>query len=164
MSLCRCQEGHTFSSKRHGDICPYCNAPANIARNDAGDPDSRSPHAGGLAAVYPVTGWIVCIEGPSKGRDYRITAEKNYLVGEEGMDMQISGGYDTAKRNHAVFVYDPQSRSTLLFQGNAHGLVYLNDELVYKPKALLPHDIISIGKSKFLFIPLCGEHFEWGEP
>ena len=165
MSLNRCLEGHTFSSKRYGDICPYCNSSESIAGNDD---DSRckisgSPHAGEPAAVSPVIGWIVCIEGPSKGMDYRIEARKNYLGSAEGMDIQISGDHDIAKRNHAVFVYDPINRTTLLLQGDTHGLVYLNDEVVYKPKVLSAYDIIIIGKSKFLYVPLCGEHFEWGE-
>ena len=166
MGLNRCQEGHSFSSKKYGDICPYCNKSASITNNDADDSRckmSSAPHAGDLAVVSPVVGWIVCIEGPSKGRDYRIMAKKNYLGSAEGMDIQISEDHDIAKRNHAVFVYDPQNRSTLLLHGNTHGLIYLNDEAVYKPKVLVSHDIISIGKSKFLFIPLCGEHFEWGE-
>jgi len=155
-----------FRSEKYGDICPYCNNQASIADNDADDPRcklSSSPHTGEPTVVSPVIGWIVCIEGPTKGSDYRIMAKKNYMSSAEGIDMQVSGDHDIAKRNHAVFVYDPQNRSTLLLQGDAHGLVYLNDEVVYKPKVLSAYDIISIGKSKFLFIPLCGEHFEWGE-
>ena len=166
MSLNRCLEGHTFSSKKYGDICPYCNSSASIASNNADDSRCKicsSPHTGEPAVDSPVVGWIVCIEGPSKGRDYRVMAKKNCLGSAEGMDMQISGDQDIAKRNHAVFVYDPPNRSTLLLHGNTHGLVYLNDEVVYKPRALISHDIISIGKSKFLFVPLCGEHFEWDE-
>ena len=166
MSLSRCLEGHMFSSTMYGDICPYCNNSASVASNDADDSRckiSSSPHTGEPTEVPPVIGWLVCIEGPSKGRDYRILAKKNYLGSAEGMDMQVPGDNDIAKRNHAVFVYDPQNRYTLLFQGDTHGLVYLNGELVYKPKVLSSYDTISIGKSKFLFIPLCGEHFEWGE-
>jgi len=167
MSLSKCLEGHTFSSKRYGDICPYCSNSARIASNDADDSSciiSSSPHTGELAVVSPLVGWLICIEGPTKGRDYRIMAKKNFLGSAEGMDIQISGDPDIAKRNHAVLLYDPSNRATMLLQGNSHGLIYLNDEVVYWPKALLSHDIISIGKSKFLFIPLCGEHFEWGEP
>ena len=166
MSLSRCLEGHMFSSEKYGNICPYCNDSASGASR--GSDDSRcksnsSRHNGEPPVVSPVIGWIVCIEGPSKGRDYRIMAKKNFLGSSEGMDIQISGDADIEKRNHAVFIYDPQNRSTLLLQGDAHGLVYLNDEVVYTPKILLSQDIIGIGKSKFLFVPLCGEYFEWGE-
>ena len=166
MHMSRCQKGHMFSSERHGDICPYCNNSASIASNDSNNPrlkTSSPPHSGEPTVVSPVIGWIVCIEGPPKGMDYRIMAKKNYLGSAEGMDIQISGDQDIAKRNHAVFIYDPQNRSTLLLQGDTRGLVYLNDEAVYKPQVLSSYDIIGIGKSKFLFVPLCGEHFEWGE-
>ena len=33
----------------------------------------------------PVVGWLVCIAGPDKGRDYRIHSERNFL-GREGCD------------------------------------------------------------------------------
>jgi hypothetical protein len=155
-----------FSSEKYGNICPYCNNSVSIA-SDAADGSrckiNNSHNNGEPTVVSPVIGWIICIEGPTKGRDYRIMAKKNFLGSSEGMDIQISGDTDIAKRNHAVFIYDPQNRSTLLLQGDARELVYLNDEVVYKPKILLSHDIIGIGKSKFLFVPLCGEHFEWGE-
>ena len=166
MSLSRCQEGHMFSSERYGDICPYCNNSTSIVSNGADDSRGKinsSPHPGEPTLVSPVIGWIVCIEGPSKGRDYRIMAKKNYLGSAEGMDIQISGDQDIAKRNHAIFVYDASNRSTLLLQGDSRGLVYLNDEVVYRPIVLSSFDNIGIGKSKFLFVPLCGENFEWSE-
>jgi len=167
MSMSRCPEGHMFNEKKHGDICPFCNNSANIASNN--DDNSRhktsnSSQTGNPTAISPITGWIVCTEGLSKGKDYRIMANKNnYLGSTAGMDIQISGDHGSAKRNHAVFVYDPQNRSTLLLPGDARGLVYLNDEVVYTPMELSPYDVVSIEKSKFLFIPLCGEHFEWDE-
>jgi len=111
----------------------------------------------------PVTGWLVCIEGPSKGRDYRILTEKNFLGRSDGMDIQVLGDNYIAKRNHAVFVYDPKKRKNLLLPGDSQGLVYVNGEAVYAPIELSQFDTIELGKSKFLFIPLCGENFEWAE-
>lgn len=163
MSYSRCMEGHMFNPEKYGDICPYCNNSASIVSDDSKCKNSSSPHTGELTVISPVIGWIVCIDGPSKGMDYRILAKKNYLGSAEGMDIQVSGDHDIVKRNHAVFLYDTSKRSTLLLQGDTRGLVYLNDEIVYKPMILSPYDIISIGKSKFLFVPLCGEHFEWDE-
>lgn len=67
------------------------------------------------------------------------------------------------KKNHAVFVYDPKKRKTLILPGDSQGLVYVNDEAVYVPQELSAYDTIEMGKSKFIFIPLCGENFEWSE-
>ncbi|MCL2593206.1 MAG: FHA domain-containing protein [Defluviitaleaceae bacterium] len=167
MALTRCPEGHLFSSRRYGNICPYCSKAVNLSKNVeedvAGNYNDTMPYIGDLEVMDPVTGWLVCIDGPSKGRDYKILTEKNFLGRADGMDIQILGDNYIAKRNHAVFVYDPKKRKTLLLPGDSQGLVYVNEEAVYSPIELAPYDSIELGKSKFLFIPLCGENFEWQE-
>lgn len=168
MSLMRCPEGHLFSPRRYGNICPYCNKTVALTNEKSIAEDSENyndnmPYLGDLEVMDPVTGWLVCIEGPSKGRDYRILTEKNFLGRAESMDIQILGDNHIAKKNHAVFVYDPKKRKTMILPGDSQGLVYVNDEAVYTPLELSPFDIIEMGKSKFLFVPLCGEHFEWKE-
>jgi len=164
MSLKRCPEGHLFSTRKYGGICPYCNKAVRLGSEteDAqGDYNDSMPYIGDLEVLNPVTGWLVCIDGPSKGRDYKIFTEKNFVGRSDGMDIQILGDNHIAKRNHAVFVYDPKKRKTLILPGDSQGLVYVNDEAVYTPLELNEYDTVELGKSKFLFIPLCGENFEW---
>ena len=48
-----------------------------------------------------------------------------------------------------------------LLPGDAAGLAYLNEEAVYVPTELKPYDTISLGNSRFLFVPLCGTNFSW---
>lgn len=167
MSLLRCSEGHLFSPRRYGNICPYCNKTVAIAKEKSIAEEEQTsegmPYLGDLEVMVPVTGWLVCIEGPSKGRDYRILTGKNFLGRGENMDIRILGDNHIAKKNHAIFVYDPKKRKTMILPGDSQGLVYVNDEAVYTPLELCPYDIVEMGKSKFLFIPLCGENFEWEE-
>lgn len=170
MSLTKCPEGHLFSSRRYGNICPYCNQVVSLGttknyveEDPNGNFTDTIPLFGELEVMAPVTGWLVCIEGPPMGRDYRIFTEKNFLGRSEQMDIQILGDNKIAKKNHAVLVYDPKKRQTLVLPGDSHGLVYVNGDAVYTPVELAPYDTIEIGNSKFLFIPLCGENFEWEE-
>jgi len=51
----------------------------------------------------------------------------------------------------------------VILPGDAAGLAYLNEEAVYIPTELKPYDVIELGKSRFLFVPLCGENFEWDD-
>ena len=37
--------------------------------------------------ILPVAGWLVCIDGPSKGKDYRIHEENNYIGRMKEMDV-----------------------------------------------------------------------------
>ena len=79
------------------------------------------------------------------------------------MDIQILGDNEINRRNHAVIVYDPKKLNTMILPGDSAGIAYLNDEPVYVPRELKPYDTISLGKSRFLFIPLCGKNFSWAD-
>ncbi|TKI53810.1 FHA domain-containing protein [Lysinibacillus mangiferihumi] len=168
MSLIRCTNGHMFSSRRHRNICPYCNVMVEQEQrhNSPSSPvveadDKTLPYLGEMDGIDPVTGWLVCIEGPQMGRDYRILSEKNFIGRAEDMHIRIAGDNSISKRNHAVIVYDPKKRNFYLLPGDASGLAYLNNEAVYTPTELAAYDVIQLGRSIFLFIPLCGVHFEW---
>ena len=116
-----------------------------------------------LEVMHPVVGWLVCIEGPSKGKDYRMIAEKNFIGRSPEMDIRILGDNNISYKNHAIVSYDGKKRATFLLPGDAQGLVYLNGEAVYAPAQLEAFDQIELGRSKLLYIPLCGPNFEWEE-
>ena len=111
--------------------------------------------------INPVCGWLICIEGARQGKDYRIHTGKNFIGRGDTMDLQIVGDNLIAKKNHAIIVYDPKKRNFVLLPGDSSGLTYLNEEAVYVPTTLSPYDVIEMGESRFVFVPFCGEHFEW---
>jgi pSer/pThr/pTyr-binding forkhead associated (FHA) protein len=111
--------------------------------------------------VDPVCGWLVCIEGSRVGKDYKIKNGKNFIGRADDMDIQIIGDNYIANRNHAIVVYDPKKKNYVLLPGDSSGIAYLNGEPAYMPSELSAYDVIELGKSKFLFVPFCGEHFEW---
>jgi hypothetical protein len=69
--------------------------------------------------------------------------------------MKISG------IRHASIAYEPKRRNFYLQPGEASGLTYLNDEYITVSRMLSSRDIIELGDSKLMFIPLCGEDFSW---
>ncbi|WP_339158682.1 FHA domain-containing protein [Paenibacillus sp. FSL W8-0186] len=169
MSLTRCLNGHMFSTRKHGNTCPYCNTTLEQpSRNESRRPqiaedmeEKTMPYLGETTGIQPVTGWLVCVEGPQMGQDYRILAEKNFIGRAEEMQIRIIGDNAVSRRNHAVIVYDPKKRNFYLLPGDASGLAYHNNEAVYTPVELNAYDLIQLGRSKFVFVPLCGPHFEW---
>ena len=38
MGLIRCENGHLFSEKKYGNVCPYCNTAVNKNSNKEEDP------------------------------------------------------------------------------------------------------------------------------
>lgn len=77
------------------------------------------------------------------------------------MDIQILGDNEITRRNHAVIVYDPKKKETVLLPGDSNGIVYLAENAVYGPTVLKEYDKIEMGQSKFVFIPFCGNNFDW---
>ncbi len=109
----------------------------------------------------PVVGWLICIEGKGKGKDYRIEAKNNSIGRSDRMDICIKGDDTISRENHARLAYDVKHNAFHLIPGESTNSIYLNDEPVYVPTKLNTYDLIEFGESKFLFIPLCGDRFNW---
>ncbi|MCE5285306.1 MAG: FHA domain-containing protein [Pelosinus sp.] len=162
MSLTRCQNGHMFSARRYGTVCPYCNIETAVKEKpELQVKETELEEDLYYEEIEPVCGWLVCIDGPQKGLDYKVRTGKNFIGRGDDMDIQILRDNAIARRNHAIMVYDPKNRNTVLLPGESTGIAYLNGDAVYVPQELAAYDIVEMGKSKFLFIPFCGEHFEW---
>ena len=151
-----------FSSRRYGTICPYCNIEtATREKKETGQTEIMVEESLFLEEEHPVCGWIFCIAGPRRGKDYKIMAGKNFVGRADDMDIQILGDNKISRRNHCVIVYDEKQGKTVILPGDSNGIVYLNEEAVYVPTPLGEYDVIEMGESRFLFIPFCGEHFMW---
>ena len=109
----------------------------------------------------PVVGWLVCIDGPEKGKDYRLWAKINTIGRSERMDVCIKKDITISKDNHARLAYDPKHNNFQLIPGESTNNIYLNEEPIYTPARINAYDVIELGKSKTVFIPLCSERFSW---
>ncbi len=190
MSIKRCPSGHFYDPDANAS-CPWCAVSAedrNFTRkiqnantpigNDSGATvalhgrTSTSPRGsldeGHTVAVVkrkmgidPVVGWLVCVEGADRGRDYRIRSEKNAVGRSESMDICIAGDETVSRSDHAFVVYDPKKNIFRIQAGSSRGLVYLNGEEVVASEEMKAYDRIEFGESAFLFVPFCGEAFQW---
>lgn len=183
MKLIRCERGHYYDSQQHSS-CPSCGVPGLALQNDApvksaaAKPEAMVTQVRGQAVgltdvgvtvamvrkkigIDPVVGWLVCVEGPEKGRDYRIRSERNAIG--RGADMAICIGGDEAisRENHAFISFNPRKASFRIAPGDSRGMTYLNGEEVDVPMPLQAYDRIELGQTHLLFVPLCGEKFNW---
>ncbi|MCH1625692.1 FHA domain-containing protein [Ferdinandcohnia quinoae] len=145
----------------------FPNASTEIGKTVAKIPTSQHDDGKTIAVIRkeigidPVVGWLVCVEGPDKGKDYKIRSERNFIGRSEKMDICISGDEAISRENHAIISYSPKKRLFRIYPGDSRGLVYLNDEEVITADELQVYDVIEIGKTKLIFIPFCSKHFEW---
>ena len=110
--------------------------------------------------VEPVVGWLVCVEGPMRGNDYRLHAGYNY-IGRELGDVRISGDQQMSRQNHAMVAFDDADGIYYAGPSAGRNLLKVNGKTVLNAVELNRYDIISIGTTKLMFVPLCGEHFSW---
>ncbi|MCQ4022116.1 MULTISPECIES: FHA domain-containing protein [unclassified Ruminococcus] len=111
--------------------------------------------------IDPVVGWLVCIDGPEKGKDYHLWARINTIGRSEKMDVCIRNDNTISKENHARLAYDPKHNNYKLIPADSKNNIYLNDEPVYTPTKIEAYDAIELGMCKMVFIPLCNERFNW---
>lgn len=163
MSIVKCTENHLFSTRRYGNVCPYCKKIVDLEKCEK-HTGIKNPEQEDLEEEERMlTGWLVCTEGLTKYKDYKILTGKTFVGRADGMDIQIVGDKDISKYKHAVFIYDDKDFTTLLISGESKKLIYVNGEVVFDPVILKPYDKIQMGKNEFSFIPFCGNRFSWGQ-
>lgn len=116
--------------------------------------------AEGEAQVEPVVGWLVCVDGPMCGNDYRIRAGYNY-IGREIGDIHIRGDQTISRQRHAKIAYDPSTHQYSVAPDEGRNLIRVNGKTVMISQELHNYDVITIGRTKLMFVGLCGDHFSW---
>lgn len=114
-------------------------------------------------SIDPVVGWLVCISGEHFGESFNISAGKNSIGRNVENKIVISRDSSVSRVKHSLIIYEPKKRKFYLQPGDSSGLTYLNGDDVFETKLLEPKNIIEIGASKFIFIPLCNDEFSWDE-
>lgn len=107
------------------------------------------------------TGWLVCIDGPEKGKDYHLHNDNNYIGRNSGNDVCIAADATVSGSKHCVVTYDREERIFYVGLASGGSIVRLNGKPVLMTQELKSGDRLKIGQGTFLFVPLCGESFEW---
>lgn len=114
----------------------------------------------GMSSMQPVTGWLVCIEGGDRGKDFRLHAGKNFVGRSPSMDVVIVEDKKISRNKHCSVVYDPKGNQFYLSEEGGN-LVYLNGKMLSTSEKLKENDKISVGDTSFIFIPFCKGERRW---
>lgn len=182
MAIVKCGKGHFFDDTKY-KTCPHCSELLPEGGEEAKTVSLRtgSISSVGLAKeqlkelvreektvslsaveqdVDPVVGWLVCVEGTEKGRDYRIHAGRNFVGRSLKMDISIVDDAAITRENHCSVVYDPQSGHFFAVPGMGTN-TYCNGMRLSNPSALNDGDKIQIGDSHFCFVAYCKGTRKW---
>lgn len=135
---------------------------STITNNWQDDEDNPTiaffPHKEGF---NPVVGWIVCIDGEEKGKDFRLQNGNNMIGRSASMSIRLNSPL-ISRDNHAWIAYDNLNRQFLFGSGMNKNLVYVNNQpVIGSAVPLHPYDKLLMGKSTYLFVPFCGQEFDW---
>lgn len=190
MQMQQCPNGHFYDQSKSKQ-CPYCTGessnvnatrplsgagaipsvgvtmPVDHTRPGGITPPADSERTQALIkkelGIDPVVGWLVCVEGRDKGRDFRMHADNNFVGRGEKMDICVRGDDTISRENHAVISYDTRDKKYYFSPGEGRSIVRVNDKAIFTTMELAAYDKIELGCTKFLFVPLCGEGFNWIE-
>lgn len=114
----------------------------------------------GTAAVQPVTGWLICMNGGERGKDYRLHAGKNFVGRSTSMDVMLIDDKSISRDRHCSIVYDPKGNHFYI-SSEGGNTVYLDGTMVDEPKKLEEGSRIKIGETELMFVPFCREGRTW---
>ena len=109
----------------------------------------------------PVVGWLVCVEGPEVGKDYHLYGRINTIGRAEDNDVVLAQEHTVSQKNHVRLAYDAKHNNYQLIPGDGSNVTYLNDEPLYVPQRLNAYEVLEMGETKLIFVPLCNDRFRW---
>ena len=90
--------------------------------------------------VDPVVGWLICLDGKEKGRDYRIHSDNNFIGRSEKMDICIKSDDTISRENQAVLTYDAGERRYYFSPGDGRSIIRLNGKAIFQTTEFKAYD------------------------
>ena len=110
--------------------------------------------------IQPVVGWLVCEDGPEKGRSYILRKGRNFLGRSFGSDISVSDDQSISRENHCSIIFEPQSCCFYIYPSE-NAITILNGAVIKKEVQITDEDTIKLGNSMFRMIPYCKEGRVW---
>jgi hypothetical protein len=108
-----------------------------------------------------VVGWLVGLNGPTRGESYAIRLGRNVIGRDRRSDIVVND--DQASSHHADLVFRPDEKRFILMDHNSTNGTYVNESEIEPRRDLVGKDVIRIGSHRFLFMPLCHDGFHWDD-
>lgn len=179
----QCERGHFYDEMRN-PVCPYCEnvqqgVGATVGLSPVQDVGKTMPLAQGSPAagaadigktvgvlkkdlgIDPPVAFVVAVEGPHRGEFFALRAARNFIGRGSDSDIALPSDETVSRDAHALISYDVKQNSFLVVAGQGRGITYLNDHEVANSEPITGYDVVEVGKSKLIFLPLCSPTFTW---
>lgn len=113
----------------------------------------------GYEGTRMLVGWMVCVAGVMKGRDYRLYPGFNRIGRNMDSDICLQDN-EVSAESHCSVVYDEKNSEFYLVPGKGT-ITYLNEETVQKAVEIQDGDRIRMGECTLLFAAFCKGERTW---
>jgi len=113
----------------------------------------------------PVVGWLAVVGGPGLG-SFRPIFEGNNTIGRAANQrIPVDFGDEAISSEEQAYIRYDGGERTFLFVPNLAktNVVALNDRKPTSAVTLQPMDVITMGRTQLVFVPLCGADFDWSD-
>lgn len=168
MAIVKCQRGHYFDDEKY-DACPMCQkvdsneeekTMAFFEHKSSSDDERTIGINFKKNKCNPVVGWLVCVEGPEKGRDFRIHGGRNFIGRAFNNDICLSEDSAISRNEEGYVIYEPNKSSFIVMNGESSS-IRVNNEPILKPTFVTDGDRITIGKYELELVTYCKENKKW---
>jgi hypothetical protein len=153
-----CPNGHPLDPS--WEVCPYCRqAEAQGVKPVHVQADGGGAVAGKTMAVSldqvlgthvnkAVVGWLVCMQGPQKGQDYRLFDGRNVLGTAADCDVVVYDPFVSAR--HCVIMVESAKSRYLIQDLDSRNHTFVNSKQIMK-QDLIDNDDIRVGNVHYRF-------------
>ena len=105
--------------------------------------------------------FLVCVDGPMTGASF-VFQENRAIVGrQKNYEIALFRDNSVSRSPHAIIAYDKDAVRYTVAQGDPEKKVSVNGTFINAEQEIKLYDIIGIGQTRMLFIPVCSEKFAW---
>lgn len=154
--------GYDYDAIEKETTCPNCGKNHDAALSECpycGYDDKTKPPVDDEKMTL-VVGWLVCIAGADKGRDFRLHVDNNSVGRGVENDINLKDTKVSRQRHFSV-VYDSENDNYFVMMGGGTGIVRVNNLPLGGNTSLKMGDKIRVGDTTLVFIPLETAYVQW---
>lgn len=144
---------------------PYSIQKKTTPPHDPVTPDTTTPVdfiPGHETPAAYIVGWLVALNGKKEGEDYRIRGFNTTIGRGQGNTIVLAEDSTISRDvNCAIRYYSETKEYYIVLGQNPKNAVYINGKSLIDQAQLHAYDVIKIGRTELLFVPLCGREFSW---
>ncbi|MBR5416663.1 MAG: hypothetical protein IK109_01380 [Clostridiales bacterium] len=105
--------------------------------------------------------FLVGIDGPMTGASYVFQESRAIIGRQKNYEIALFRDNSVSRSPHAILTYNKDALRYAVAPGDVDKKVSVNGAFITEETELKLYDVIGVGQSRLLFIPVCSEKFAW---